>query len=144
MKKAIYISLALALFIFASAEKSYACSCPVSLDPEKKQVQEAFKSSGAIFSGEVLEISESSADENSLLVKFKVAKLWKGEMKNEIIITTNKESSMCGYGFEVGKKYLVYANGFNDFLFVENCSRTTNISNKGDVKYLTKLKRKKA
>jgi hypothetical protein len=69
--------------------------------------------------------------------------LWKGELKREIIITTNKDSAMCGYGFEVGKKYLVYANGLKNDLFVDNCSRTTNMSNKGDVKYLTKLKRKK-
>jgi len=144
MKKTIYISLALTLFVFASAERSFACSCVASLEPDKKQVQKAFTSSSAIFSGEVLEISESSADKNSLLVKFKIAKLWKGELKREIIITTNKDSAMCGYGFEVGKKYLVYANGLKNELFVDNCSRTTNFSNKGDVKYLTKLKRKKA
>jgi len=143
MKKAIYISLALTMFLFASAEKSFACSCEVTLEPEKKQIQDAFTSSGAVFSGEVVEVSESPADKNSLLVKFKVAQSWKGESKREITITTNKESSMCGYSFEVGEKYLVYANGLKNDLFVDNCSRTTNMSNKGDVKYLTKLKRKK-
>ena len=143
MKKAIYISLALALFVFASAEKSFACSCKASLEPDKKQVQEAFTSSGAIFSGEVIEVNGSQTDKNSLLVKFKVTKWWKGELKREISITTAKESSMCGYGFEIGKKYLVYANGLKNDLFVDNCSRTTNMSNQGDVKYLTKLKRKK-
>ena len=143
MKKAVYISLALVLFVFASAEKAFACSCEASLEPEKKQVQEAFTSSGAIFSGEVIKVNESQTDKNSLLVKFKATKLWKGELKREIIITTNKDSAMCGYGFEVGKKYLVYANGLKNDLFVDNCSRTTNMSNKGDVKYLTKLKRKK-
>ena len=144
MKKAVYISLALTLFLLASADRSFACSCEASLESKKKQVQKAFTNSGAIFSGEVIEVYESSADKNSLLVKFKVAKLWKGELKREIIITTNKESSMCGYGFEVGEKYLVYAKRLKNDLFVDNCSRTTNFSNQGDVKYLTKLKRKKA
>ena len=144
MKKVIYISLALAIFACASAESSYACSCIASLAPVKEQIQGAFSSADAVFSGEVVEIKESPTDKDSLLVKFKVAKLWKGELKREIIITTNKESSMCGYGFEVGKKYLVYANGLKNELFVDNCSRTTNFSNKGDFKYLTKLKRKKA
>ncbi len=143
MKKYIYISLALAMFLFASAERSFACGCKVTLEPKKKQIQDAFTDSGAIFSGEVVEVSESPADENSLLVKFKIAQSWKGESKREITITTAKESSMCGYGFEVGKKYLVYANGLKNDLFVENCSRTTHISNQGDVKYLTRLKRKK-
>jgi hypothetical protein len=143
MKKAIYISLALTLFLLASAEKSFACSCPRSLEPEKKQVQQAYTDSTAIFSGEVFEISESSADKNSLLVKFKVAKLWKSELNREVTITTAKESAMCGYRFEIGKTYLVYANGLKDSLMVSNCSRTTNMSNKYDVKYLAKFKRQK-
>jgi hypothetical protein len=144
MKKAIYISLTLTLFLLASAEKSYACSCLRSLEPVKKQVRQAFKDSTAIFAGEVLEISEDSADENSLLVKIKVAKSWKGELSSEVTITTAKNSAMCGYSFEVGKKYLVYANGLKDSLMVSNCSRTTNMSNKGDVKYLAKLKRQRS
>ena len=143
MKKAIYISLALTLFLLASAEKAFACSCLRSLEPEKKQVQQAFTDSTAIFSGEVLEISEDSADQNSLLVKFKVAKLWKGELNREVTITTAKDSAMCGYTFEIGKKYLVYANGLKDSLMVSNCSRTKIMSNKGHVKYLAKLKRQK-
>lgn len=143
MKKAIYISLALTLFLLASAENSVACSCLVSPEPEKKQVQRAFTDSTAIFSGEVFEISESSADKDSVLVKFKVAKLWKSELNREVTVTTAKESAMCGYRFEIGKKYLVYANGLKDFLLVSNCSRTTNMSNKGDVKYLAKFKLQK-
>lgn len=143
MKKAIYISLTLTLFLLASAEKSYACSCPRSLEPVKKQVQQAFKDSTAIFAGEVLEISKSSADENSLLVKIKVEKSWKGELTREVAITTPKDGAMCGYTFEIGGKYLVYANGLKDSLLVTNCSRTTNMSNKRDVKYLAKLKRQK-
>ena len=143
MKKAVYISLALTLFLLASAERSFACSCLASPEPVKKQVQSAFAGSVAIFSGEVLEISESSADKNSLLVKFKVAKSWKSALNREVTITTAKDSSMGGYGFEVGKKYLVYANGLKNDLSVSNCSRTTNLSSKGDVKYLLKLKRKR-
>lgn len=143
MKKAVYISLALALCVFASAENAVACSCVASLEPEKKQIRNAFNGAAAIFSGEVVEIIESPTDKNSWLVKLKVAKLWKGESKREITITTAKENSMCGYSFEVGEKYLVYANGIKNDLFVENCSRTKNIGNQSDVKYLTKLKRKK-
>jgi hypothetical protein len=143
MKKATYISLALTLFLLASAEQASACSCLRSLEPVKKQVQRAFTDSTAIFSGEVLEISESAADENSLLVKLKVATSWKGKLNREVTITTAENSAMCGYTFEVGKKYLVYANGAEGSLMVSSCSRTTNMSNKNDVKYLAKLKRQK-
>jgi hypothetical protein len=143
MKKAVYMSLTLTVFLLASAETSFACSCPRSLEPVKKQVRQAFKDSAAIFSGEVLEISESSTDENSLLVKFKVENLWKSELTSEVTIATGKNSAMCGYSFEVGKKYLVYANGLEDSLMVTNCSQTTDMSNQRDVKYLAKLKRQK-
>ncbi len=141
MKKTIYISLALTLFLLASAENSFACSCLFSDKPLNVQVKEAFNNSTAIFSGEVISITLKS--EYEVTVKIKVEKSWKGKFSKEVTITTAKENSMCGYWFEIGKKYLVYANGPKDFLLVTNCSRTTNMSNKGDVKYLAKFKRQK-
>ncbi|MCY7344741.1 MAG: hypothetical protein LH614_00830 [Pyrinomonadaceae bacterium] len=110
----------------------------------KKQVQGAFAYADAVFSGEVIEIRESSADKYNFIVKFKVAKSWKGESQPEITITTAKESAMCGFSFAVGQKYLVYAYGLKDALSTTNCSRTTLFGNNGDVKYLAKLERKKA
>ena len=86
MKKAVYISLTLALFVFACAERSFACSCSVSLEPEKKLVQEAFTSSDAIFSGKVVEVKDFPADESKVVVKIKVGQTWKGESKLEIVI----------------------------------------------------------
>lgn len=144
MKKVIYISVVLVIFLFVAAGNSFACSCALSDEPVKKQIDKAFTGSVAIFSGEVLEISESTEDKDNLTVKFKVAQSWKGNSKSEITITTAKESSMCGYSFEVGKKYLVYANGLKDKLSAYNCSRTSsNTGTSGDSKYLTKLKKKK-
>ena len=143
MTKVIYTSLVLTLLLLMSAQKSFACSCAFSPGPEKKQVRQAFNDSTAIFSGEVLEIRDSSEDINMLLVRFKVTKLWKGELKREVTLTTAKQSAMCGYRFEIATKYLVYGNGPRDALLVTNCSRTTNASNRRDLKYLAKLKRQK-
>src|SRR6478735_5760298 len=84
MKKTTYISLAVALFLFASAERASACSCIASREPVKKQVQQAFSGSTAIFSGEAIEVVQSPTDKNMLLVRFKVANAWKGGMKTEI------------------------------------------------------------
>jgi len=143
MKKAVYISLALVLFVFASVEQSFACGCAASLETEKRQVQKAFADSVAIFSGKVVEVKDSPTDENRFIVKLKVAQSWKGAAKREIFITTAKESSMCGYFFQIGEKYLVYANGLKNDLFVDTCSRTAVFRYKGDAKYLSKLKRRK-
>lgn len=143
MKKYIYIPLFLAVLIVASAERSYACSCVVTPEPLKKQIQNSYSGADAVFSGEVVEIKESPTDKYSVIVKFKVADSWKGELSQEIMVTTAKDSAMCGYSFEVGKKYLVYASGLPNNLSAYNCSRTAVFSPKGDVKYLAKLKRKK-
>ena len=143
MKKYIYILLFLPVLMLASVEMSYACSCMLSLEPLKKQVQSAFSSAAVVFSGEVFEIKDSPTNEYEMLVKLKVNYVWKGESTREITINTAKDSSMCGYNFEVGKIYLVYAYGLKDDFSTTNCSRTSTFSPKGDVKYLDKLKRKK-
>ena len=111
MKKAVYISLALVLFVFASAEKAFACGCAASPESEKKQIQKAFTNSSAIFSGEVVELSESPADVSKFIVKLKVAQSWKGESKREVTITTAKEHSMCGYFFQIGENILFMPTG---------------------------------
>ena len=141
MKKVIFILLMSSMFLFASAENSFACSCVASLKPVKQQVKESYADSTAIFSGEVTEIT--SKDEWSVIVKFKVVKSWKSKLSKEIMITTNKQSAMCGYYFEAGKKYLVYAYGAKDDLSTNNYSRTTPVGNKVDIKFLDKLNRTK-
>jgi hypothetical protein len=132
----------LVIFLFASAENSFACSCLISSKSVKKQVKKAYKDSNAIFSGEVIEIRDD-VEEGMILVKLKVAEFWKGDLQEEITITTYRESTMCGFIFEVGKKYLVYAYGLKDNFTTNNCSRTTSFSDNKDVKYLAKLMPKK-
>ena len=51
---------------------------------------------------------------------------WKGGEQTEITVSTAKSGAACGYGFEKGKKYLVYA-GKEDkgkALHVSLCGRT--------------------
>ncbi len=143
MKKTVFILLALSVFLLASVETSYACSCDLSKESVKKQVKNAYQDSTAIFEAEVLEVRESGKNDFQLFVKVRISKSWKGGKTGEIIITTPSQGSLCGYGFTVGKSYLVYANGSDDQLSVSLCSRTTDLLNNGDVKYLNKLKPKK-
>jgi hypothetical protein len=137
MKKNIYILLALAVILIASAENSFACSCVVKDEPLEKQIQNAFADSGAVFSGVVMAVEP--AGEYAYSVTIKTASVWKGEVMKEFTVTTARQSAMCGYNFEVGKKYLVYANQSGDELMVNNCSRTTVFNDDGDAKYLKKF-----
>ena len=141
MKKAIYITLAFIAFTFAAAETSLACSCFAPTGTPKTQVANAYKNSAAIFSGKVTSV-EPTGDGNYFTVTLTVNDSWKGTTDTEIKITTARDSAMCGYYFEVGKEYIVYAHGTAADLGVGNCSRTSGLSDNSDIKYLVKLKKK--
>jgi hypothetical protein len=141
MRKVAFVSLALFILLLSASESSFACSCAPNPKPLKGQVKDAFVESTAIFSGEVISVTPSS--EQQVTVKLKVGKSWKGKPAEEITLTTASNSAMCGYGFEAGKTYLVYANGEADALMVSICSRTKLATYKQDIKYLNKLKRQK-
>lgn len=141
MKKVIFITLISLMFLFVAANDLFACSCVASPNPVKQQVKDSYANSAAIFSGEVVSITPK--DEWTVAVKFKVAKSWKGKFSKEIIITTSKDSAMCGYNFEVGKKYLVYTSGAKESLSTTNCSRTSIFGDKQEIKFLDKLKKTK-
>ncbi len=143
MKKTIYITLAMIAFTFAAAETSLACSCIAPTGKIKTQVTNAYKDSAAIFTGKVISM-EKTSDGNYWIVKLTVQTTWKGTGASVITIKTALDSAMCGYNFEDGKEYLVYAHGTAADLNVDNCSRTASMSENADVKYLAKLKRKYA
>lgn len=132
------------LFLTFYAEKTYACSC-LAPDPNKslqEQVGEAYKNSSAVFSAKVLSVSETSQGENKK-VKLRLTKTWKGKLSKSITITTAMDSAMCGYNFEAGKTYLIYAYGKNSKSLSTNiCSRTSEITVTKDVAALDKFKKK--
>lgn len=141
MKKTIYITLAIIAFTFGAAETSLACSCLAPTGTPRTQVSNAYKDAAAIFSGTVKSVTPT-ADGNDMIVTFTVKDTWKGAAVKEITIKTAKESAMCGYHFEDGKEYIVYAHGTAADLGVGNCSRTSGLSDNSDIKYLVKLKKK--
>ncbi len=138
----IYALAIFAVLIFAGID-AYACSCiPVNPDePIARQVSSAKKDSAVVFSGKVLEIVRKPED-FQIIVKFQTQSSWKGSVSKQITITTASDSAMCGYNFEVGKIYLVYASGANaKSLQTGICTRTAELkAAKADVKALGKAK----
>ncbi|MCE9562993.1 MAG: hypothetical protein K8U57_13200 [Planctomycetes bacterium] len=74
----------------------------------------------------LVEVTKLEEEGQNRTVTLKVEKWWKGGDKEELIVSTSKNGASCGYGFEKGSKYLVYANaGEKDKpLRVSLCSRT--------------------
>lgn len=106
---------------------AFACSCAPS-----PSVAASLSSAAAVFSGKVTKVDApqgqviSSAD--PVTVTFAVQKVWKGATESQLVVTTALDSASCGYNFELGQEYLVYADqndGAGAALSVNLCSRTT-------------------
>jgi len=109
------------------------CSCPtIGATPEQIKAARLrdFNNVVAVFSGEVIELEENK-------VKFKVEKLWKGDLVDEIMMVIQLKKgdgkyvrTSCDYQYELGEKLLVYAYENEGELTTYQCTRTTSFRNK--------------
>ena len=61
-------------------------------------------------------------------VRFEVSQTWKGEQTNELTVYTESSGASCGYEFEQGKEYLVFASKGEGKLRTGLCSETQLLS----------------
>jgi len=141
MRRFLVFVSAFCFFLLCGAENVFGCSCMLDDKPLGVQVKRAFKNSTAIFSAEVISVTDDPADEYSLIVKMKVGKYWKGKIGKEVVVKTARQSAMCGYYFEVDHNYVVYAFGEKTEMKTDNCSRTSGYQGNADVKFLNRLKK---
>jgi hypothetical protein len=143
MNKFIF-SIIFSIFLIAfTASDVFACDC-ILLDeiPVEKQLKNAYASSTSIFVGEVVEVI-TKPDVYFVSVKFKVEKNWNKNFQKEITVSTGKGGGDCGYKFQIGKKYLVYAYGENNKLSTDICTRTALANSNKDAAFLNKIKKPK-
>ena len=141
MKKIIFSFIFIfGLLIFPQIDV-IACSCslPIPKRTLNEQVKIERKSSDAIFIGEVLEVKDNKF---SFIVKIKVESNWKGDKDAEVTIFTGKGGGDCGYPFQVGESYLIYASKLDNGNLTTNiCRRTKLLSeSQDDIKILNKKK----
>jgi hypothetical protein len=120
--------------------EAIACSCVRPGPSETENINSAVKDSAAVISGEVVEITENT--QFSKLVKININSVWKGSKKRQIEITTGNGGGDCGFPFEVGEIYLIFANGSKGGEYSTNiCNRTNLLSlSETDLKVLKKPK----
>ena len=122
MTVAVTAAFLLSLFYIAGSlaisemPKAFACECIGPSPPSK-----AFDESTAVFAGRVTSIE--SVDYNKK-VYFDVERVWKGKVENAVTTSTGGDSGACGYDFEEGREYLVYAYGDKESLGTGICTRT--------------------
>ena len=119
--------------VFLLPDCASACTCAIESNP-KERVELAVSDSEAVFSGEVVDF-EKGADSTIYgpieTVSFRVSEVWKGPERQTMQIgTAPNDGVSCGFPFEEGKEYLVYASGKQD-LEASGCSETKPLSEAG-------------
>jgi hypothetical protein len=111
-------SLLILIFLF-SVQIANACGCPglpdkPNAEEQRKIFTNVLNNSVAVFTGEVIANDMYSA-------KFKVDKVWKGDVGDEFTMSTGVikisekvgRSSSCIRSFAKGKSYLIFANNID-------------------------------
>lgn len=126
------------LFVIVGAFLLYstavsACSCAPPGTP-----QEELNRSDAVFAGQVESIQDSLTSGfmgpgQDYDVTFDIMRVWKGPETDTLKVKTSSSSASCGYSFQEGEDYLVYANEEYQVedgdLTVSLCSRTASLEN---------------
>ncbi len=118
-------------FLAARPGVAWACSCAAPPSPEDGLVQAT-----AVYSGRVKGIDQPWTlglnRREPVRVTFDVDQVWKGPVRAQLVAWTTGGGASCGYVFDVGEEYLVYADGTEDELKVYLCSRTMPLLQAGE------------
>ncbi|HEX2254068.1 MAG TPA: hypothetical protein VHQ65_12430 [Thermoanaerobaculia bacterium] len=97
-----------------------ACSC-MEPGPPAQELENA----DAVFTGRVVALEPFTEGFRKVRVTFDLIDVWKGLAEGDrVTLTTAADTATCGYPFEEGGSYLVYAYGEEDALTATLCSRT--------------------
>ncbi len=99
-----------------STTPAFACSCAMATPSEQ------FENAKAVFVGTVKDISADGYDN---IVDFDVSESRKGLNTKSVSVTTSQQGASCGFSFEKGREYTVYAYDDNGDLGTGICSGTS-------------------
>jgi hypothetical protein len=127
--------------LFAGASDALACSCMASGPP-----CQAVWTADAVFAGTVRSIQEIEQEHEgtrypSLLVRFDVERAFVNSRPGPVEILTARDGAACGYTFQTGRRYLVYAwKSDGGRVSTGICSRTRPFEDaEEDLRYLTTM-----
>jgi hypothetical protein len=115
------------IFIFLLLASSVITICACSVRPEVNGVDvyhlEDFRHAKAVFTGKVIDVSiddrpiRGTQRYNILYkIRFSVEKSWKGPASEITVVSDNGQSNCGRFNFQIGQKYLVYADTHEDKL----------------------------
>ncbi|HEX8546198.1 MAG TPA: hypothetical protein VF691_04505 [Cytophagaceae bacterium] len=85
-----------------------------------------YDSLGIVVTGDTSKMHFKWQEYQTAVVRIKVDKIYKGQLISDtIIILTPPNGAACGYYFQVGQKYIVYATVFDEMLGTNGLKRRT-------------------
>lgn len=116
---------------------SHACTC-AGFGPACTEV--VSPQASAVFLGTVVSVAGSLFG-NMVEATLRVKESYKGVSSKEVVVSTNRAESACGFPFKKGQQYVVYASEHEGKLFTSICQRTLPVSIvEKDLAYLRKLR----
>jgi hypothetical protein len=122
--------------LFALPQVCFACSCI----PAESPAESAAKAN-AVFRAQVVVVERLEGRQGAQYQRaaLRVTTVWKGTVTTETMIYTGSNSADCGYPFQMGGEYVIYANtntATNDWpsaaLTTSICSRTRPVAEAAD------------
>ena len=114
-----------------------ACTCAMPSGSQKEIAKDALAGSEAVFSGELVDFEKSTSPSGEMTIiggastaTLRVSEVWKGPERETLEVSTSSQEGACGYPFEEGREYLVYAYG-GQGLETDLCSQTKPLSEAG-------------
>ncbi len=135
--KYIFVAISVLVIIFATSSQIKACSCSWNPNPPCR----AYGQADLIFDGIVLAVDRVRTNTNFPLrrrAKIKVLRSYKGNSESLVYVYTGDGRSDCGFKFNKGTRYLIYANSYEGFITTSKCGRNTEFkAAKEELAYLT-------
>lgn len=119
------VILAMLVCLWLAPRAAAACDCKFATPLDAATIAEY----DAIFEGT---LHRAWRRDNTLYRRFAVRRVWRGESEPRITIETEDWKMGCGYHFEIGKTYLVFARRYKDGTLQVTCTHTTPIGHADD------------
>jgi hypothetical protein len=123
------LAIGIVAMMLASPAPATACDFP---DPPAPET--ALDEANAVFSGELVSIESAANDPSGQYVSatFEVERAWKGIDASPVSVETHGDAATCGFPFEKGRSYLVYAQSDGSPLTTSQYQPTKPLENAGD------------
>ncbi len=116
----VVITVIAVVMAMAGIPPAHSCSCAPPPSPAQ-----AFEGAAAVLMGKVISIGDGPGP-YLVTATLQVSRIWKGEKRFlQKIVTTGDLGAMCGFYFQVGKSYVIYAyKNQEGQLETNNCTRS--------------------